>query len=208
MARRKQTLAQLVKQRTGDGCVRAYSAVDGKPLRWQWLDYEVLPFADFLELVGIPKGRFESYLRRKILDLHSFGAGKGTHMRYTPRDAMKILAIDGLSRAGAWDWCLYQALRKNGAFDLIVNGYQFHRYPASGRPDSIIMNTQQDRLMMDVGKPYAHEDESELNLMRIRGEWPSKEWFWLTFDVATFIEMTVPRIIEFFRGKGVEVRDT
>ena len=67
-------------------------------------------------------------------------------MKYTPRDAMKIMAIDGLSRAGAWDWCLYQAFRKNGTFDLDVNSYQFGQYTKEGRPKPIVMNTEQDRL--------------------------------------------------------------
>jgi hypothetical protein len=167
----------------------------------------VLPLSDFLELVGIPKGRFESYTRRQVLDLESFGSGKGVHLRYTPRDAMKILAIDRLSRAGAWDYCLYQVFRKNGAFDLIVNGYQVRQYPKEGQPDPIVMNTEQDRLMMETGKPDPFQNELELNLARIRGQWPPKPWYWLTFDVECFLKGAIQRIVEFFRQRGIEIRD-
>lgn len=176
-------------------------------LRWQWLDYSVLPLSDFLELVGILKGRFESYTRRQVLDLEMFGTGRGVHLRYPPRDAMKIMAIDGLSRAGAWDWCLYQAFRKNGTFDLILNGYQGRQYPDQGQSDPIVMNTEQDRLLMETGRPDHFADELELNLARIQGRWPPKQWYWLTFDVEGFLKAAIPRIVAFLRQRGIEIRD-
>lgn len=182
-------------------------ARSGDELRWQWIDYSVLPLSDFLELVGIPKGRFESYTRRETLDLELFGTGRGVHLKYTSRDAMKIMAIDGLSRAGAWDWCLYQAFRKNGSFDLILNGYQCGQYPNEGRSDPIVMNTQQDRLLMETGKPDPFANDLELNLARIKGQWPLKEWYRLTFDVEIFLKVAIPRLVDFFRKHGIEIRD-
>ena len=204
MARTKPSIAELVKELTG-GLVLPAPKADEE--RWGWIDYSVLPLSDFLQLVGIPKGRFESYTRRKTLDLELFGTGRGVHLKYTPRDAMKIMAIDGLSRAGAWDWCLYQAFRKNGAFDLDVNSYQSGRYTKAGRPEPIVMNTEQDRLLMETGKPDPFANDLELNLARMKGQWPLKEWYRLTFDVEVFLKVAIPRIVDFFRQRGIEVRD-
>jgi len=204
VARTKPTVAELMKELTG-GLVLPAPKADEE--RWGWIDYSVLPLSDFLQLVGIPKGRFESYTRRKTLDLESFGTGRGVHLKYTPRDAMKIMAIDGLSRAGAWDWCLYQAFRKNGTFDLDVNSYQFGQYTKQGRPEPIVMNTEQDRLLMETGKPDPFANALELNLARMKGQWPPKDWCWLTFDVDGFLKMAIPRIVKFFRQHGVEIRD-
>ncbi len=204
MARIKPSIAELIREETGGPVIPSRTAEE---LRWQWIDYSVLPLSDFLELVAIPKGRFESYMRRQILDLRVFGTGRGVHVKYTPRDAMKIMAIDGLSRAGAWDWCLYQAFRKNGSFDLTLNGYQFRQYPKDGRPDPIVMNTEQDRLLMETGKPDPFENDLELNLARMQGKWPPKDWCWLTFDVEGFLKAAIPRIVAFFRQHGIEIRD-
>ncbi len=204
MARTKPSIAELMKELTGGLILPAPKAGEE---RWGWIDYSVLPLSDFLQLVGIPKGRFESYTRRKTLDLELFGTGRGVHLKYTPRDAMKIMAIDGLSRAGAWDWCLYQAFRKNGTFDLDVNSYQFGQYTKAGRPEPILMNTEQDRLLMETGKPDPFANELELNLARMKGQWPPKDWCWLTFDVDGFLKTAIPRIVKFFRQHGVEIRD-
>ena len=204
MARTKPSIAELIKEETGGLLIRSRTAEE---LRWQWIDYSVLPLSDFLQLVGIPKGRFESYTRRKTLDLELFGTGRGVHLKYTPRDAMKIMAIDGLSRAGAWDWCLYQAFRKNGTFDLDVNSYQSGQYTKEGRPEPIVMNTEQDRILMETGKPDPFANDLELNLARMKGQWPPKDWCWLTFDVEGFLKTAIPRIVKFFRQHGVEIRD-
>ena len=204
MARTKPSIAGLMKELTGGLLLRTPAADEQ---RWGWLDYSVLPLSDFLELVGIPKGRFESFTRRQTLDLKLFGTGKGVHLKYTPRDAMKIMAVDGLSRAGAWDWCLYQAFRKNGTFDLTLNGYQCRQYPGEGRSDPIVMNTEQDRLLMETGKLDPFANELELNLARMKGQWPPKDWCWLTFDVDGFLKTSIPRIVKFFRQHGVEIRD-
>lgn len=203
--RLKPTVADLLKQETGRDHIPAPGP--GK-MRWQWLDYFILPRPDLLDLVAMPKGRFESYLRRRLVEDKRFGSGGGHHIRYKPMEAMKLIAIDGLLQAGAWDWCLYQTFRHNGKFDDAIHGYQFREYPSEGRPEPIIMNTPHDRFLMEnPGKTDPFKDVLELNLAHIRGEWPPKDWHRLEFDVATFIEMTVPKLAEFLEGKGIKVED-
>lgn len=210
MGRRKLTSADVLREQA-----IVVTADDAVGERWTWLDWDFLPFGDFLELIGMPKGRFESYLRRKVIfpprgsaypmiDFLPAEPGSGVHVRYTARQALKLIAIDRLAQAGAWNWCLYQTFRRKGSFDLILNAYQGREYKETGpRPEPILMNTQVDRLMMETGKPHPFKNEVELNLARIQGEWPAKEWCYIEFDVATFIETTVSRLVAFFRNKGV-----
>ncbi len=94
--RHKPSIIDLLREETGRDYV---PAAPSDEQRWQWLDYFILPRPDLLELTGMPKGRFESYLRRRLLDLKHFGVGMGTHIRYKPLEALKLMAIDGLSRS-------------------------------------------------------------------------------------------------------------
>lgn len=203
--RHKPSIVDLLREETGRDYV---PAAPSDEQRWQWLDYFILPRPDLLELTGMPKGRFESYLRRRLLDLKHFGVGMGTHIRYKPLEALKLMAIDGLSQAGAWDWCMYQAFRHNGSFDFAIRGYQDRTFPRNGRPDPIVMNTPHDKFMIDnPGKTDPYKDALEYNLAHIRGEWPPKNWYRLEFDVATFIELTVPKAAAFLEGRGIKVED-
>ncbi len=199
MGRRKQTVSELAATTVTDGKIH--------PLKWAWLDYSILPLPDFIELIGMPKGRFQSYLRRGVLSLNKFGSGgPGNHLRYTPREALKLLAIDRLARAGAWNECLYQTFRYNGVFDLILNGYQIGSYGVQKRPDPIFMNTEQDRLRIETGKSIPYANDAEYNVALLRGDWPPKEWAWVEFDVAGFWEWARPKVMDFLRQRGVEVR--
>jgi hypothetical protein len=201
----KYTVGELLREQAGSTKIRQTSPQE---LRWQWLDYFILPRPELLELTAMPKGRFESYLRRHLLDLHKFGAGMGNHVHYKPLEAMKLMAIDGLAQAGAWDWCVYQTFRHNGHFDSAIRGYQFRLISSEGRPEAIIMNTPLDRYWIDnPGRTSPYRDDLALNLAHIHGEWPPNDWYRLEFDVAAFIEMTVPKVIAFLQAKGAQVED-
>ena len=49
------------------------------------------------------------------------------------------------------------------------------------------MYTRMDRLFYDTGKTHPHKNERELNLARMRREWPRNEWVYLTFDIGALI---------------------
>lgn len=203
--RHKPSIIEILREETGRDHIPSPPQDEE---RWQWLDYFILPRGDLLELIEMPKGRFESYLRRELVQINKFGVGAGVHIRYKPLEALKLMAIDGLSQAGAWDWCMYQTFRHNGAFDFAIRGYQDRTFPKQGRPDPIVMNTPHDKFMIDnPGKTDPYKDGLELNLARIRGEWPPKDWYRLEFDVATFIELTVPKVAAFLERKGIKVED-
>jgi hypothetical protein len=203
--RHKPSIVDLLREETGREFVPAAPSDEE---RWQWLDYFILPRPDLLELTGMPKGRFESYLRRRLLDLKHFGVGMGTHIRYKPLEALKLMAIDGLSQAGAWDWCMYQAFRHNGSFDFAIRGYQSREYPRKRRPDPIIMNSPHEKFLMEnPGRTSPYRNDLEYNVARVRGQWPPKDWYRLEFDVATFIEMMVPKAAAFLEKKGIKVED-
>jgi hypothetical protein len=82
--------------------------------------------------------------------------GSDRHIRQTGRDVLKLIAVNGLTAAGAWPECLTNTFRTNGKFDQERNGYQSRDYSDSNRPDTIEMNTRVDRLFYDTGKavPY------------------------------------------------------
>jgi len=157
----------------------------------------------------MPRGRFDSYVRRHLLDIQEPGIGVGRPARYRPLEALKLMAIDGLAQAGAWDQCLYDVFRQHGAFEAILHDY--YHAPLSqrrGRTDPIEMNTQQDRFFIEnPEKPHPYESDLELNVSHARGEWPPREWHTLVFEVATFIEVAVPKVIAFLETKGVQVED-
>jgi hypothetical protein len=66
VARTEPSVAEPIKEETGGLIIPSRTAEE---LRWQWIDYSVLLLSDSLQLVGIPKGRFESYTWRKTLEL-------------------------------------------------------------------------------------------------------------------------------------------
>ena len=210
--RMKRSVLDLLREQIGRDSIPAPASDE---LRWDWLEYFILPLPDLLELTGMPKGRFESYMRRRLVDIDRFGQGAGNHARYKPIEALKLMAIDGLAKAGAWDECLYHAFRHHGTFEGIVYDYQAHKFPGRGRPDSISMNTQQDRWFIenpDRPTPARSDMTKEFhipawNAWPPRQEWPPREWYRLEFDAATFIEITVPKIIAFLERKGVSVQD-
>jgi len=203
--RMKRSVLELLREQTGRDSIPEPAPVE---LRWDWLEYFILPLPDLLELTGMPRGRFDSYMRRHLLDIERLGQGAGNHARYKPLEALKLMAIDGLVQAGAWDQCLYWAFRYHGAFDCLVYEYQARKFPRHGPPDPIEMNTQQDRFFIaNPDKPHPYESDLELNVAHARGEWPPREWHTLVFDVAAFIEVTVPKIISFLERKGVTVED-
>lgn len=203
--RHKPSIIELLREVTGRDHIPRPPRGMG---RWQWLDYFILPRGDLLELIEMPKGRFESYLRRHLLDLQHFGIGMGHHARYKPLEALKLIAIDGLAQAGAWDWCLFDAFRHNGSFDFAIRSYQDRTFPKQGRPDPIVMNTPHDKFMIEnPGMTSPYDDALEYNLACIRGEWPPKDWYRLEFDVAMFIELTVPKVAAFLERKSIKVED-
>ena len=200
----KRTVLDLLREQIGRDSIPAPSPDE---LRWDWLEYFILPLPDLLELTGMPRGRFDSYMRRRLLDIERFGLGAGNHARYKPLEALKLMAIDGLAQAGASGECLYWTFRYQGTFDGIVYEYQAGKFPGRGRPEPIEMNTEQDRFFIEnPDKPHPYRNDGELWVARARGEWP-QEWHTLVFDAATFIEITVPKIIAFLERKGVSVQD-
>jgi hypothetical protein len=63
----------------------------------------------------------------------------------------------------------------NGQFDSVLNACQCRDYSQTKRPDTIEMNTRVDRLFHDIGRTNPYKNERDLNLARIRGEWPRNE---------------------------------
>lgn len=202
--RLKPSIKQLLQSETGNDFI---PAPDSDGLRWWWLDLFILPRGDLLELIQMPKGRFESYLRRNLLDLHKFGVGAGHHVRYKPLEALKLLAIDGLSQAGAWDRLLYHIFKHNGEFESAVFGYQIAEYPRNGRPEPILLNSPSWKFELDHQDDPPVWEASARNEAYVRGEWPPKDWYRLEFDVATFIETSIPKVISFLERRGVRIED-
>jgi hypothetical protein len=208
MARKQKSVAQLWEELTGKEYVVAY--VNGEQAqRWNWLDYPLFSFSEVLEITGFPRGRVEGFISRGVLELqaHHPNPGSGRHIRYTGRDVLELMAVNGLTAAGAWPECLKNTFRINGPFDLALNGYRFRDYSDSNRPDTIEMNTRAQRLFYDTGKTDPYSNELELNLARIRREWPRAEWACLTFDVGAFVAETMPMLLRFLESKGIRIED-
>ncbi|WP_321470118.1 hypothetical protein [uncultured Paludibaculum sp.] len=202
MARKSKSIAEFWRERTGTEYIHTN-------LRWNWIDYPMFEFAEVLECTALPKGRIESFVRRGLLDLGATRpkGGKGYRRLYSGREILKIWAVDGLVTAGAWTECLIETFGTKREFDLILNSYQFGAYSPVNRPDPIEMNTRAERRFYDTGKSSPYETELELNLARIRGEWPKPDWAFLTFDVGEFIAESMPRLIRFVESKGVALTD-
>lgn len=204
MARKKKTVAELYAELHGTEYFD-----DG--LRWTWIDANILPLADVLAITGIPKGRLESFKRRNLfysIEVETSPGGSGHHLLYTTRTVLKIMAVDWLVTAGAWPECLQETFGKNREFDLTLNGYLTREYSRANPPDSINMNTRMLRFFYDSGgKTHPYQNDLELNLAMIRGEWPMKEWAYLRFDVGTFIEEAMATLIRYMRDKGIAVSD-
>ncbi len=208
MARKQKTVAELWEEITGKDYIVAY--VNGeRPQRWNWLDYPLFSFSEVLELTGFPRGRVEGYISRGVLELqaHDPNPGSGRHIRYTGRDILKLMAVNGLTAAGAWPECLSNTFRMNGSFDLTLNAYQCGDYSDKNQPDTIEMNTRVDRLFYDTGKTHPYKNERDLNLARMRREWPRNEWAYVTFDIGAFIAEAVPMLIRFLESKGIRIED-
>jgi hypothetical protein len=208
MARKQRTVAELWEEITGKEYIVAY--VNGEQAqRWNWIDYPIFSFSEVLELTGFQRGRVEGFISRGALELqaHDPNPGSGRHIRYTGRDVLKLMAVNGLTAAGAWPECLKNTFRINGPFDLALNGYQFRDYSDSNRPDTIEMNTRAERLFYDTGKTDPYKNERDLNLARIRREWPRNEWAYVTFDIAAFLAETMPMLIRFLESKGIRIEN-
>ena len=175
--RTRKTIAELWREQTGREYITGLSAEDGKPLRWHWIDYPFLSFGELLQLTGLPKGRIESFLRREVLVLSASEPGSGKWLTYTPRDALKLIAADGLVAVGAGEEPLWQLFRRNGPFDLKLNGYQFRQHSDASPTDVCLLGRDPD------------------------------SWAYSLFDMHLFLRETMPRVLQFFRDQGVSVRD-
>lgn len=209
MARKQKTIAQLWRELTGEEYIVGYSAEDGKPLRWHWLDWPIMTFAAVLEFTGLPKGRIESYSRRGLWELDYHGShpgGSGHHVLYSPRSVLKLIAIDRLTEAGAWPECIKSEFDKNRQFDLILNDYQFRHFRDAERDSgnfdrTLTLNDGNWRYYRQHGKfpPPKPGDPSYMS-----GPAP-EDWIQMHFDIAAFLWDTIPRLIRYFADNGVKL---
>lgn len=209
---KKKTIAELWRELTGGGeYIVGYSAHDGKPLRWHWLDWPIMMFADVLKFTGLPKGRIESYSRRGLWELDYHGSqpgGSGHHVLYSPRSVLKLIAIDRLTEAGAWPECLKANFGKNRQFDLILNDYQFRFHKDAERDGgefdrTLTMNDAYWRYRRLHGKS---PEPKHGDPWYTAGPAP-EDWIQLHFDVAAFLWDIMPRLIRFFAHEGVKLKD-
>ncbi|MBL8231033.1 MAG: hypothetical protein JNL98_21255 [Bryobacterales bacterium] len=199
MARKAKSIATRWQELTGERYILPVNAIDEEPLRWHWIDYPVLSFSDVLAFTGLPKGRIESYSRRGLWDLTEVAEtpGSGHHVLYSPRNVLKLLAIDRLAQAGAWPECLKAAFETNRDFDLILNGFQCRDF--------------------DIRAPYNPTCEIHMNdevwaHFRSFGRFPDssdliESCVTLTFDVRLFLRGLMPKFVRFFAEAGVKVDD-
>ena len=47
----------------------------------------------------------------------------------------------------------------------------------------------------------------EINLARMRREWPRNEWTYIAFDIGAFVAETVPMLIRYLESKGIPIED-